>query len=174
MKKWLRIFPVFLFTVFWWTIPTVAAEENNIQSIQIEVILHEDGSATIQETRKMETYEHTELYIVLENLQGTDLMDFEVAGFTEEENWAIDASFEEKAGKYGVIDTDAGYELAWGITEYGTPEYTVTYTLSNMVRELEDGQALFWNFDSFLSLRTEQMQLEISAPFPLEEVLLDY
>ncbi len=174
MKKWLRIFPVFLFTVFWWTIPTVAAEENNIQSIQIEVMLHEDGSATIHETRKMETYEHTELYIVLENLQGTDLMDFEVAGFTEEENWAIDASFEEKAGKYGVIDTDVGYELAWGITEYGTPEYTVTYTLSNMVRELEDGQALFWNFDSFLSLRTEQMQLEISAPFPLEEVLLDY
>lgn len=52
MKKWLRIFPVFLFTVFWWTIPTVAAEENNIQSIQIEVMLHEDGSALFKKHGK--------------------------------------------------------------------------------------------------------------------------
>lgn len=174
MKKWMKVIPVFLLTIFLWIVPTVAAAENNIQSIHIDVELHEDGSATIRETRQMETYEHTELYIVLDNLQGTELLDFEVAGFTEEENWDIDASFEEKAGKYGVIDTDDGYELAWGITEYGNPEYVVTYTLSNLVRELEDGQALFWNFDSFLSLPTNRMSLEISAPFPLEEEVLDF
>ena len=174
MKKWLKVLPVFLLALFLWIVPTVAAEENNIQSIQIDVELHEDGSATIRETRKMETYEHTELYIVLDNLQGTELLDFEVDGFTEEPNWAIDASFEEKAGKYGVLETEDGYELAWGITEYGDPEYVVTYTLSNLVRELEDGQALFWNFDSFLSLPTDRMQLEISAPFALEDEVLDY
>lgn len=174
MKKWLKVLPVFLLALFLWIVPTVAAEENNIQSIQIDVELHEDGSATIRETRQMETYEHTELYIVLDNLQGTELLDFEVASFTEEPNWDIDASFEEKAGKYGVIETEDGYELAWGITEYGDPEYVVTYTLSNLVRELEDGQALFWNFDSFLSLPTDRMQLEISAPFALEDEVLDY
>lgn len=174
MKKWLKVLPVILLPLFLWLVPKVSAEENNIQSIQIEVMLHEDGSATIQETRQMETYEHTELYIVLDNLQGTDLIDFEVEGFSEEVNWDIDASFEEKAGKYGVINTGDGYELAWGITEYGKPEYVVTYTLSNLVRELEDGQALFWNFDSFLSLPTEEMHLEISAPFPLEEAVLEF
>lgn len=174
MKKWTNVLPIFLLTIFFVLVPEAAAEENNIQSITIDVELHEDGSATIQETRQMETYEDTELYIVLENLQGTDLLDFEVAGFTEEEDWDIDASFEEKAGKYGVIETDEGYELAWGITEYGQPEYQVTYTLSNLVRELKDGQALFWNFDSFLNLPTDRMQLEISAPFALEEVVLDY
>src|SRR5699024_11987111 len=57
----------------------------------------------------------------------------------------IDASFEEKAYKYGVLDVDNGYELAWGISEYGPQEYNLSYSLSNMVRELEDGQALFWN-----------------------------
>lgn len=171
LKKWfLKLFGLLVFLSI---VPTVAAEENKINSIHIDVQLQEDGSATIRETREMETYEHTELYIVLENLGETELLDFEVVGFEEEENWDIDNSFEEKANKYGVIDTSDGYELAWGITEYGNPEYHVSYTLSNLVRNLEDGQALFWNFDSFSSLPADRLTMEISAPFPLEEQVLD-
>ena len=171
MRKSLQTFLVAL--IFLFIVPNVSAEENKIESIHLDVQLHEDGSATIRETRQMRTYEDTELYIVLNNLQDTDLFDFQVEGFTEETNWDIDASFEEKAGKYGVIDTDDGYELAWGITEYGSPEYQVSYTLSNLVRDLNDGQALHWNFNSFLSLPTDRMKLEVSAPFPLEEEVLE-
>ena len=167
MKKWIQsIIGIWLFLFL---VPKVAAEENNIQSIHLDIELHENGSATIRETRNMETYEHTELYIVLENLGDTELLDFKVEGFTEELDWNIENSFEEKANKYGVIETDDGYELAWGITEYGSPEYQVEYTLSNLVRNLEDGQALFWNFDSFLSLPTDRLTLEISVPFLLED-----
>lgn len=172
MKKWLQGFiGLLLFLTF---VPKVAAEENKINSIQMTIELHHDGSATIRETRQMETYEHTELYIVLENLGETDLVDFKVEGFTENPSWDIEDSFGEKANHYGVIDTDDGYELAWGISEYGTPTYQVEYTLSNLVRDLEDGQALFWNFDSFLSLPTDRLTLEVSAPFPLEDVVLHY
>ncbi len=172
MKKWIQtIFGLFLFLS---VVPKVAAEENKIKSIHIDVELHDNGSATIRETRQMETNEHTELYIVLENLGDTDLVDFKVEGFTEELFWNIEDSFEEKANKYGVIDTDDGYELAWGISEYGTPEYQIEYTLSNLVRNLDDGQALFWNFDSFLSLPADRLTFEISTPFPLEDTVLDY
>ena len=172
MRKWLQgLIGLLLFLSF---VPKVAAEENKINSIHIAVQLHDDGSATIRETRQMETYEHTELYIILENLGDTDLVDFKVEGFAEELSWNIENSFEEKANKYGVIATDDGYELAWGISEYGTPEYNVEYTLTNLVRNLEDGQALFWNFDSFLSLPADRLTFEVAAPFPLEEAVLGY
>lgn len=151
-----------------------AAEENKIQSIDIEVELHQDASATIREKRVMESYEDTEVYIELSNLGPSDLLQFKVENFQEMEPWDIDASFEEKANKYGVIPLDEGYELAWGISEYGQQNYDLSYELTNLVRELEDGQALFWNFDSFLSLPTDRMTLTIDASdFVLEEELLE-
>lgn len=172
MKKWKQaLFGLLLFLA---VVPKVAAEENKINSIHIAVELHDNGSATIKETRNMETYEHTELYIVLENLGDTYLEDFKVEGFSEKSFWAIEDSFEEKSNQYGVIYTDDGYELAWGISEYGQPEYEIEYTLTNLVRNLADGQALFWNFDSFLSLPTDQLTFEMSAPFLLEDEVLDY
>lgn len=152
----------------------VLAEENKIADIDIQVKLQEDGSATIHEKRAMEVVEDTEVYIELSNLGESELIDFDVASFEEETDWDIDASFDEKAFKYGVLDRDEGYELAWGISEYGQEEYNLTYGLTNMVRELEDGQALFWNFDSFLSLPTDKMTLEISADFDLSEVIQDF
>lgn len=172
LRKWTQI--ILTVIVFLFIVPTVSAEENKIESIHIDIELHDNGSATIQETRQMETYEDTELYIELKNLQDSELLDFQVEGFTEEPNWNIEDSFAEKANEYGVIETDDGYELAWGITEYGTPEYHLSYSLSNLVRGLEDGDALLWNFDTFLSIPTDRMTLEISAPFPLEEELLEY
>lgn len=155
-------------------VPTVSAQENKIEDIHIDVQLHEDGSATILETRQMETTTDTELYIQLENLQDSELLDFHVEGFVEETDWNIEDSFEEKANKYGIIEEGDDYELAWGISEYGHPEYQVSYTLSNLVRQLKDGEALFWNFDTFLSLPTDRMTLEVSAPFDLEDQVLDF
>jgi len=172
LRKWLKILVAII--VFLFLAPTVSAQGNSIEAIDIQVELHDDGSATIHETRQMETHEDTELYIDLNNLQDTELLDFQVEGFTENEDWDIDASFEEKANEYGVIETDDGYELAWGITEYGTPEYNLSYSLSNLVRELNDGQALHWNFDTFLSLPTDRMTLEVTAPFNLENEVLDF
>jgi len=172
LKKWFNT--IFVVILFLFLVPAVSAQENSIEAIDIQVQLHEDGSATIHEIRQMETHEDTELYIELNNLQDTELLDFQVEGFTENEDWDIDASFEEKANEYGVIETDDGYELAWGITEYGTPEYNLSYSLSNLVRALDDGQALHWNFDTFLSLPTDRMTLEVTAPFNLEDEVLDY
>lgn len=152
----------------------VSAAENTNNDIKIQVELQADGSAIVTERREAELYEDTELYIRLVNLQDSELLDFSVDGFREERNWDIDDSFSEKANKYGVIDIDNGYELAWGISEYGDQVYNLTYTLSNLVRNLDDGQALLWDFDTFTSLPTERLELEISAPFMLEDEILHY
>ena len=175
MAKLNKFFLSLLF--FFFFLPTnriVSAEENEIKSIDIEVKLQKDGSAIIQEEREMKTAEDTEIYIELSNLGASDLKDFNVESFEEEKEWDIDASFEEKAYKYGVITKEDGYELAWGISDYGLKNYKLSYQLSHLVRNLEDGQALFWNFDSFLSFPTEQVTLKIKTAFDLEEKLLDY
>lgn len=175
MRKFLQFIMTAIIFLFIMPIGyVVSAQENKIKDIHIDVELHEDGSATIRENRETEMYEDTELYIQLNNLQDSELLDFQVEGFTEEPDWDIDASFEDKAYHYGLIDVDDGYELAWGISDYGLQEYNVTYSLSNMVRELEDGQALFWNFDTFLSHPTDKMTLEVHTPFPLDEEILDF
>lgn len=143
--------------------------ENQLNDMTIEVELQEDGSAVITEHREMNMDDGTELYIVLEALQDSELLDFSVAGFEEETDWDSDDSMEEKAGKYGVIDTDSGYELVWGIGQYGANTYDVTYSLSNLVRELEDGQALLWNFDTFSDIPAENLTVEITGPEPFTE-----
>ncbi len=175
----MRKFGQLLFTVLTFLIvtplfTTVQAQENKYESIHIDIELHDDGSATVRETRQAEMFEDTELYIEMINLQDSELLDFYVDGFTKEEDWDIDDSFEEKANRYGTIDVDDGYELAWGISEYGSQEYLVTYSLSNLVRSLDDGQALFWDFDTFTSLPTDKLTIELRTPFPLEEAVLDY
>lgn len=172
MRKGFKV--LFSLLVFLFILPVTriaSAEENSISTIDIQVKLNGDGSATIREQRIMEVSEGTEVYIELSNLGATELLDFSVEGFEEELAWDIDNSFDQKAYKYGVLDMGDGYELAWGISEYGIQNYDLTYTLSNLVRELDDGQALFWNFDSFLSLPTEQMTLEVFADFDLSEDL---
>lgn len=74
-------------------ISIVSAQDNEMEFIKIDVDLQEDGSATVTEKRKMQMHEDIELYIEMINLEGSDLLDFEVVGFTEEADWDIDASF---------------------------------------------------------------------------------
>lgn len=147
---------------------TVSAE-NQLTDIDIRVDLQEDGSGTVTEHREMSMDDGTELFIVLEAMQDSELLDFSVAGYEEVTDWDSDDSREEKAGKYGVIDTGDGLELVWGIGEYGDNTYEVTYSLSNLVRELEDGQALLWNFDTFSDIPAENLTMEIAGPAPFTE-----
>lgn len=149
-----------------------AFAENELSDIRIEIDLQEDGSGVVTEHRKMNMDDGTELYIVLEDLQDTQLLDFSVEGYQVMEPWEPDASLEEKAGHYGTVATDDGLELIWGIGEYGSNEYEVTYTLSNLVRELEDGQGLLWNFDTFSEIPAENLTVEITGfePFTEENV----
>lgn len=147
-------------------IPKVVAAENSLSKIDIHVQLLEDGSAKVTEHREMDMQEGTELYIVLNNLQNSDLLDFSVDGFQEKSDWDSDDSREEKTGYYGVLYKSNSYELVWGIGDYGQNQYDLTYTLSNLVRNLEDGQGLLWNFDTFSQIPPENLTMTIEGPTP--------
>lgn len=154
------------------SVETVHAQDHVMEEMDVHVELQEDGSAVITERRAMNLDDDgTELFILLDesSLGESEISDFEVEGFEYQPNWDVDASFEEKAGRYGTRETDDGLELIWGMTEYGQQEYVLSYTISNVVRELEDGQALHWNFESFYDIPPENFSLEIEGPTAFDE-----
>ena len=150
---------------------SVNAEANEINTLEMDIEINEDGSVSVTETREADMDEGTENYIVFneEDMDGIEVTDFSVEGFTEEENWDMDAGQEEKAGKYGAIDTDDGTELVWGIGEYGEHTYVVNYTLENAVHNLEGGQSLYYNFDSFTDLDTEDFRMNVTSDVSLND-----
>lgn len=160
-----------MFTVALVLMLSVNAQANEITNMQMKVEINEDGSVTVTETREADMSEGTENYMVFEDddMGEVEVTDFSVEGFTEEEDWNLDAGLEEKAGRYGVVDTDDGTELVWGIGEYGEQTYVVNYTLENAVRNLEDGQSLYWNFDTFTELPTDNFVMEVTSDVPLSD-----
>lgn len=173
MNNWIKFLSAFLMvTAINLGITLAVFAENEMSNMHIEVELQEDGSGIVTEHRQMNMDEGTELFIKMSNLNGSKILDFSVDGFIEEPDWNSDDSQEEKAGKYGTLSTDDGVELVWGIGEYGKNTYTVTYTLSDLVRNLEDGQAMLWNFDTFSDIPAQNLTVEISGfqPFTQETV----
>lgn len=132
--------------------PAEVHAQNKIESIQIEANIRENGSVMIRDHRIFYADQGTEHYLSLGNLGESELLSFVVYdenGQALEYNdaWDIEASFSEKAGKYGVNYTGDGLELCFGLGSYGRREFTLEYELSNFVFNLaDDHQAFFWQF----------------------------
>ena len=123
---------------------------NNVSDIHVDVGIYEDGSAYITQTWNCNFTEGTEGYIPIENLGDMSLSDFLVSdvngAYTYVENWDINASFEEKKGKYGMVKTSKGYELCWGISEYGEKRYAIEYRINNIVGAYTDFDGFNFQF----------------------------
>src|SRR5699024_7405692 len=53
---------------------------------------------------------------------------------------------EDKRKKNGIIKNGNEYELVRGVGDYGDHTYTVEYTITDFVKQLEDDQMIFWRF----------------------------
>lgn len=118
----------------------------------IQLTIDENGNAHFTERWTAHIYEGTENYIVKENLGESAIENFTVTenGTTFEflDKWDFDSSQKEKAFKNGIIETKKGVELSWGISEYGTREYILEYTVTNFVKQLKDSQIVHWTFSN--------------------------
>ncbi len=141
-----------LFVLAMWALPLTAhAADTEIYDIDVTASLHEDGSASMTEVWDVNCIgDMTEWYItkqprdyVITNLSVTD-----ETGKTYEtvDDWDINGSIEEKAGKCGILETSDGYELCWGIGSFGKHTFTVTYEMTNLVRSLDDADAVNYMF----------------------------
>ena len=133
---------------------TSVLAQNEIESIQIEANIQEDGSVVIRDHRIFYAEEGTEHFISLGNLGDSELLAFVVYDENERAlddvgEWDVDASFSEKTGKYGVNRIGQEIELCFGLGEYGRREFTIEYELSNFISNLaDDHQAFYWQFIS--------------------------
>jgi len=123
---------------------------NNVSDITVDVVLYDDGSAYITQTWNCNFNEGTEGYIPIQNLGEMTISDFLVSdvngAYTYVDNWDINASFDEKAGKCGIVTTDNGYELCWGITQYGERRYAIEYKINNLVGSYTDYDGFNFQF----------------------------
>ncbi len=138
---------IFILTII--LAPGVSAA-NNVKNIEIEVILNDDGSANVTQVWNGYFHEGTENYIVINNLKDMDIEDFQVSDrygpYSYQPNWNIKGSFASKVRSYGIVRTAEGYELCWGISEYGEREYVITYKVRGMVASYIDYDGVHFQF----------------------------
>ncbi len=146
MRKLLLSFAVLFLTV-------ALSATTRTRSIKIDVILHDDGSADITEVWDIYSNTGTEWYLVRSNLGDIEIDNFKVFENGEElfneGDWKVDRTLEQKSGKCGIVDKGrSGYELCWGLGEYGDHIFTASYTMTNLVKSLDDYDAFNHQFIS--------------------------
>lgn len=133
-------------------VDSALAQTSAVDRIQIDVTIHEDGSADFVEVWEGEFYDVTELYFTKENLSKTTFEDFSVRRNGEPyefvDNWNIDASLEEKAYKNGIRKMKDGVELNWGLSEPGPAEFVLSYRVTNFIKQAKDSQFVHWTFSN--------------------------
>ena len=151
------------------------AYEPEIKDIDIDVTLSEDGSAHIRERWDVVVAKGTEWYLVRENLGDIEIKDLAVVdekgnNFTNEGSWDVDRSIERKARRCGLHKTGSGYEICWGVESYGPHTWTVSYTMTNCVKTLNDHDMLHMQLVSDeLSSAPQHVRVTVSAPVELNE-----
>ena len=167
-KKVLAFFMLSVILVVLFAMPVFAAE-NAIASVNVRVNLRNDGSAAITEVWDVRGVSGgTEYYKALENMENMSLHSFTVedeAGtlYQTLERWDTDRSREEKAGTCGILQTRDGYELCWGIGDYGDHTYTLRYTLGGLVKDYGDYAGFYHEFVGELSSAPESVSVTINA-----------
>lgn len=130
---------------------TTAYGAEEIRSIDIDVLLNDDGSADITQTWDVSTNKGTEFYIVMSNMGDMEIENFRVKDetgreFTYVDYWNVEGSIEDKAYKNGINHTGSGMELCWGKGSYGNHVYTISYRMTNLVKSYPDNDGFLTRF----------------------------
>src|SRR5699024_1088111 len=153
----------------------VHASDHKLEDLHIDVVIKNDGSAEITEKRTAHLTEGTENYIVIENLGKSEIIDFVVREDGKKyrylDTWDINASQADKSFKNGMTETKDGYELSWGIDDYGDHEYVLEYTDTNVINQLnDDSQRVFWQIvNDRTNIPPEKVDVQIETEQELKD-----
>ena len=129
---------------------TPALAASRVSEMELDVALRPDGSAHITQVWTTDTDEGTEFYLGCRDSGYLTITDFSVSdqngSYVYVEGWDVDASFEEKANRCGILETGEGVELCWGISEYGENRYTIEYVLHDLVGNYSDADGFNHRF----------------------------
>ena len=141
------------------------------RDLKIEVILHDNGDADITEIRQLNIdNEGTEGYIVIGNLEGSEIKNFSVSDedgeFINEGSWDVDRSRSQKARRCGIVKKSDGLELCWGLgNKNGANTYLIKYTVTGLVRSYYESDGFNWMFITRnMTPSPEMASVTITAP----------
>lgn len=172
-KKICIIFSLFLSLFI--SIGNVSASSTELKDMSIEAFINDDGSAHIQEIWDMDINKGTEVYKVFNRMGESKILNLQVTddhGLKYENigEWDVDASRKQKNGKCGLVTKSDGYELCFGIGDYGERTYTFEYDISHFVKDYADGKQGFnFAFFSDLSLTPRKANVSISSNHAFNE-----
>lgn len=130
--------------------PSLASASNQVNEITVDVMLDLDGSAHVQQIWTGIFDEGTECYFPVTNLGDRELSNLRVADgsgmYAVLDAWDTQASFDEKAYKCGFNKVDGGYEVCWGISEYGENRYAVEYRIEDLAAAYDDYDGFLFQF----------------------------
>lgn len=173
MKKIYIIFSLFIGIFF--SFGNVYASSTELRSMNINTYINEDGSAHIQEIWEMDVNKGTEIYKVMNNMKASKVTNLKVVDenglqYKNIGKWNSDASRSEKNGKCGLVTKSNGYEICFGIGDYGEHVYTFEYDVSNFVNAYGDHEQGFnYGFFSDMSLKPNKAKITISSPYQFDE-----
>ena len=159
MKRFCKIFLLFAFCfmIFGFT-KTVQA--NSIEKISMDIYIDKDGDASVTEVWNCQASSGTEVYHPYYNLGKSKITNLTVSDsgvdYQTLSSWSTSGSLQSKAQKCGINKVSNGVELCWGISNYGSHAYTVKYTITNFIADLNDSQMIYWtlipyDFSNYIS-----------------------
>ena len=146
-----------------------SAAQNKVHDVDITVTLATDGSAAVREVWDMTLGSGTEVYLGRGNLGDIRILDLTVSDETglryrTDRSWDSGRSFSQKAGHCGLNDIAGGYEICWGIGEYGHRVYTVDYRLTHLVKSLEDYDMIHYQFYTPNDFKAAHVRVTLEKP----------
>lgn len=155
-------------------IPVSAA--NHLEQIDIQAVVQDDGSLSVLQTWIGKFSDGTEIYIPLHLPSYAKICDFQVSDestpFSVLNQWDVNASFAQKAQKCGVLKTEDGYELCFGIGAYGQRRFQVDYTLANVIGSYSDADGtsyLFVNKEMNTTPTNVTLEIRLADGTPITE-----
>ena len=141
---------------------------NSINKIDMDIYIDQNGTAHVTEVWDAYLDQGTEGYKDYYNIGEANITNYQVSDETKDytilDEWDTSASFSEKAYKAGINDTYDGVELCFGISEYGSHIYKISYDIEGFVADLTDSQMAYWTLiPSELSSYTNNVYIKIYA-----------
>ncbi|MBO4341215.1 MAG: DUF2207 domain-containing protein [Bacteroidales bacterium] len=154
-------------------------DAQRIRDIDIDVVVGRDGSAVVTQNWDVDVTRGTEWYIPVGNLGPMTVSSLEVSegGVAFESvgnNWNVDWSRSRKMGKCGIVRKDNGFELCWGLGEYGRHHWTARFVLTGLVQGYDDADAFNFMFvNPGLEPSPEHVKLRVTPGFDCPEWTYD-
>lgn len=150
---------------------------NTISSIDMDIYVDIEGTATVTETWKANVKQGTEGWHPYFNLGNSKITLLEASmddrPFTILEDWIENSSLSGKAYKAGLYYPESNeVDICFGITNYGSHIYKIKYTISNFVSTTEDSDIIYWTlFPYDFSARPDNVTIKIYSDEKFSDTL---